>query len=122
MMATITWPADLPQEFLIDSFAEGLANNVITDKYDAGPSTFRRRNTQTIRSVSGSMTMTDDQWEELKAFCADVLLQRMLAFGFPEQGDCESPVGEWLVRFASAPTRTRSGDEWIVMLELEILP
>jgi hypothetical protein len=120
-MATITWPADLPQVFLTDSFGEGLADNVIVDKFDTGPATLRRRNTWAPRPVSGRMVMDADQWEELKAFCADVLIQRVLPFGFPVQGDCSSPVDEWLVRFKSAPKRSRRGEDWEVTLELEVL-
>jgi hypothetical protein len=121
-MATIDWPDDLPQVFLEGSYNEGMPDNVIRDTYDVGAATLRRRSTAAIYPVTGTMVMTDDQWVELKAFIADVLLQGALPFGIPEQGDCDSPTGEWLVRFTSPPKRQRMGYDWQVTLELEVLP
>lgn len=121
-MATIDWPDDLPQIFLERTYNEGMPNNVIRDNYDVGPATLRRRSTAAIYPVTGTMVMDDDQWIEMKAFFADVLLQGALPFGIVEQGDNDSPYGEWLVRFVSPPKRVRMGEDWEVTLELEVLP
>jgi len=122
-MATISWPDDLPAEFLASSYSEALSDNVIRNKYDFGPDSLRRRSSATIKPAKGTMRLDEDQWTELKAFYADVLLQGSLAFGVSASGDCDSPFDEWLVRFTEPPTRQRmDGEGWQVTIAYEVLP
>ena len=121
-MATIDWPDDLPQVFLRDSYTEGLPQNTIRDQFDVGPATVRRRSTAASFPIGGDMILTGTEWTALVAFFADVLLQGSLAFGIREQDDCDSPYGEWLVRFIEPPTRQRMGEDWRVSIKLEVLP
>jgi hypothetical protein len=124
-MATINWPTTLPHCFITDSFNEALPNNLLRDDYDVGPAGVRPRSSAAVRPISGRLVMTTAQWEIFKDFCADDLLQRSLAFGFPEFGvdPNVSPTPTWLVRIVEPPSRVRFGPgKWIVNLALEILP
>lgn len=121
-MATIAWPETLPQTLMMQGYAEAASENVVRDQFDTGPAGLRRRATSAPYKVIGRMQMTTAQWETLRDFCADVLIERMLPFGLPAQGDCDSPTDEWLVRLLSPPTRVPLEDAWEVTLELEVLP
>ena len=120
-MAAITWPVSLPQSFIRDGYAEGLADNRIVDNFETGPPAVRRRATSAPFPVEGKMIMTTAEWETFRTFCETTLTGLVLPFGFPEHG--VAAPGEWLVRFTDPPGRVYlGGGNWSVSLSLEVLP
>lgn len=120
-MASIVWPAGLPQKFLQRGYSEAAPDNLIVDQFETGPAGRRPRSSAAPYQVSGVMMMTIAQWEALLDFCEATLFQRSLAFGFPAHGVSEA--AEWLVRFTAAPARSPATPEvFEVSLQLEVLP
>jgi hypothetical protein len=120
-MAASTWPIGLPQIFLIDGFAQGLANkNLIRSQMDVGPAKLRRRSTAATRPMQGSMDMTDDQIQILMDFM-DEIEGGALPFYFPAQPPF---VGTYLVRFGDELPQWDwfAPHTWKVDIKLEILP
>lgn len=117
----VAWPTDLPQSFVMDSYREDMPDNLIRDQFDTGPAGLRPRTTAAPYQISGPMRMTVDQWEELKTFYRDTLIQGSQPFTFPEQG-CPTTPASLTVRFASPPSRQRYGPKWMVTIQLEVLP
>jgi len=119
-MAAINWPSTLPQTFQEGSYREDMEDSTIRDEFDTGPAGVRSRNTAAPYTIRGAMFMTTAQWEILKDFVRTDLLRMTQAFGFPEQG--ASAPGTLLVRFSAAPSRSPALPDWLVSLELEVLP
>lgn len=123
-MATITWPAALPQTFKRDSYQEEMIKNVITSEYDVGPNGLRRRVTANVYLIRGAMFMTTEEWESMEAFLIEETLDRSLCFGFPAQGvSDDSPAQEWLVFMDTPPSRSwLAEDFWQVEFSFVVLP
>jgi hypothetical protein len=120
-VATITWPASLPQSLIGAGYTENIADNRIVDQFETGPVAVRRRATSAPFPVVGRMIMTTAQWETFRTFCETTLTHLVLPFGLPEHG--VALPGEWLVRFTEPPSRTYLGSgNWMVSLSLEVLP
>jgi hypothetical protein len=115
-----TWPTDLPQEILVDGYEEALPDNLIKD--DLGdPAMLRRRSTAGPFPLTGSMAVTTDEWETLKAFFATDLIDGVLSFEFPPQA-CPVGVTSWTARFTEPPSRVYMDEAlWRVTLSLEVL-
>jgi len=79
-MATIVWPADLPQEVLFDGYDEQLPNVMLRTTMDAGPAKVRRRFTAAIRTISFNIEMTRAQVVLFETFFNDTLKGGSLAF------------------------------------------
>ena|SRR5581483_3281963 len=77
-----TWPDTLPQQLLMDGYAETPPSNVIRSTMDQGPPKDRRRSTDAERLFSGTMELTQDQigiWEDFYYNTID----EVLPFDFP---------------------------------------
>lgn len=123
-MATITWPATLPQTFKRDSYEEEMVNNTIVAEFEVGPSGLRRRVTANVFTVAGEFFMTTEQWENMLEFLVEETLERSLCFGFPAQGySDDSPAQEWLVFMKDPPSRSWLADDfWLVRASFVVLP
>jgi hypothetical protein len=115
-----TWPVSLPEQLLVEGYAEALSDNLIRD--DLGdPADIRRRSTAAPFPFGGRMLMTTEQWSALKTFFSVDLFDGALSFTFPPQG-CPDGVTSWIARFTQPPTRTYSDeDSWNIAMVLEVL-
>lgn len=114
------WPATLPQRFLTADYSDTLPDNVIITQMDAGPPKRRRKTTANIRTLSGSMIMTADQWDDLVAFFQDTV-KETLPFNLPEPGNDETGTLE--VVFSRPPQRQYFGPgRWRAALRFEVQP
>lgn len=115
-----TWPDSLPQHFGAEGFNIELPDNTLRSPMDSGPAKVRRITTANPGSMAGSMLMTTDQWDELRAFWRDTL-RETYSFDFPNPEDDGATVLN--VRFAKPPSKSfwRPG-RWRVALAFEVLP
>jgi hypothetical protein len=77
---TATWPEDIPQSVLSDGFSEEPERNVVTFAPEAGPPKERRRTSISTDLVSYPALLTFDQWQTLKAWWRDDLMDGVLPF------------------------------------------
>lgn len=120
MATSITWPADLPQQMLINGYDEQDKKVLIRTEMDAAVAKQRRRFSVTGSDASGSFLMTNAQRASFRTFFKEVLKDGALEFNLPEVGDNDTYR---LVRFMGTPPKyTPAGLRWIVSLELERLP
>lgn len=115
-----TWPATLPQGFLVDGYREVMPKTTIRTPMDAGPAKVRRRFTAGVRMLSGRTAMTREQTETLDTFFNTTLAGGALSFDWTHPRT-QAPM---TCRFASEPefSPQSGGMRWIVTLNLEILP
>lgn len=118
-MITPTWPAGLPQRFLVDGYGEGLRDNLIRSETDIGPAKVRRRATAAPWPLTGSMLMTFAQYETFRDFVEDDLEDGAKTFWLPNQ---RAESGTWLVRFTEPASAQPLGVDLRVSLSLEVLP
>lgn len=115
-----TWPVTLPQEPLIDQYAEVLPDTIIRSEPDVGPSKVRQRISKGVRNTPCKFIMSKAQVAIFDTFYVTTLYNGSLAFDFtnPRTGSTDS------YRFASVPRYVPASTDadWIVECQLEILP
>lgn len=121
-MTIPSWPAGLPAVFITESFSlempKGLTASTSPDK---GPPIVRRRATQGVESVSGTIPLSVDQWFILRSFYLDDCAAGSIRFSWKHpftDTSCE-------FRFtADTPPKVSSADGEIlkVSIALEMLP
>lgn len=62
------WPGSLPGTMIVNGLSIERVSGVIISKPDIGPAMARRRFTQLIELVQGSMVLTPAQWDTLQTF------------------------------------------------------
>lgn len=118
-MAVPTWPAGLPQYFIVRGYAEGLPDNVLRSESDIGPAKTRRRSSAAPWPVSGTILATQAQYETFRAFVANDLAAGALPFNLPNQ---RATSGTWLVRLTEAVDVSFAAPYYEIALSLEVLP
>ena len=105
--------------FRLDGFEEEYADNRLRSETDAGPAKVRRRTSQNVGLMRGSMVLDAAQKAAFDTFFETTLLGGVLQFDFPD------PAGGVLqVRFGEKiPTVARATpDLSLVSMEFEVLP
>lgn len=82
-MALQTWPAELPQQFLVESYQRTSPENRHRSSVDGAVKKQRRKYTNVAQPFSGEMIMTADQRDSFWTFFRDNLKWGVLAFNFP---------------------------------------
>lgn len=114
------WPASLPEFFEIGGFSEGFPDGLIETQPDQGPAQTRRRFTATVRPVSGSMQVSQDQLDDLREFVDATLMGGSLPFTIP----AATEAGVWLVKFTKGglPKVSALGLHYRVTFSIVVLP
>jgi len=114
----LTWPASLPQSFLVNSFVQKAPNNIVRSAVDSGPAKTRRRFTATTIPISGSMIMTKAQFLTFKTFFRDTIFDGALEFDMTDDVD----GGIMTVKFNEPYEASFLGTVWEVSLSLDKQP
>lgn len=113
------WPPTLPDYLLKDGYSEMPPEVTLRTRMETGPAKVRRRATNAVRPIRGTVRLSAAQKALLDAFYVDTLVGGSLAF------DWVHPVtrGAASFRFVTRPTFTpAAGTNWNAALDLEILP
>lgn len=108
-----TWPAKFV--ILRDNFQETLGDRTISSSMDVGPAKKRRRTMLISESVTFSMMLTQDVYEEFKNFYYD---NDVLVFEFTRPDTNEMKQA----RFGAVPSVSLNETVWVVNVQLELLP
>lgn len=115
-----SWPSTLPQDLSREGYEEGLGDNVVKSKNDAGPPKRRQRYTGAEDPLVGTMLMTSAQIEIFKSFINDDISYGADAFDFPA---LLGATGTIPVAFKTLPKWTNvRGDLYRVSLDFLIQP
>ena len=118
-MASIDWPASLPQVLRLEGLKTKDQNAVVRTDMDAGPAKVRLRFTSAYEDVSGSVVLTQEELSVLQTFFRTACKKGAVRFNMMHP--ITSEIKEF--RFKSTPDLSPSGDgNFIVSLELEALP
>jgi hypothetical protein len=116
------WPADLPQNLLVDGYAQAIGDGRLSTKPDAGPPMTRLRTNAVAEPLSGNFPpMTGEQLVTMRAFVKTDLAGGSLPFMLPD------PLGgdPLLVKFTDdgLPSwNARRRNRYSVSVKLWILP
>lgn len=114
-----TWPNTLQQKLLVSGFSIEPRDNTISTTMDVGPAKKRRRTTDVIDDISGSIHLDMSEYTTLMNFYKNDTASGTLPF------DVLHPITEVPVqaRFTSTPKTTPlGGRKFIVTMSWEILP
>lgn len=118
--SSIYWPADLPQQFLIDGFDEKPAVFMVRTDMDTAMAKQRPRFSSGAEVFSGVLLMTNAQYESFKNFFRSTLKMGSLEFNMQKRG---YPDIIQVVRFTpDGYVPNPRGLLWDVKLNLELLP
>ncbi len=119
-MATIDWPAGLPQNLLISGYSQSAADNLLRTPMDAGPAKVRRRFTSGVRQIQGDILVTSSQLSTFKTFYNTMLLYGTLRFNWTDPDDQTTSVE---MRFTAPPSWVPAGygGHFRISMALEIL-
>lgn len=142
-MAAPVWPASLPQNFQIASYAETMPALIARTNMDMGPAKVRRRLTNNVRPIKTAMKLTDSQYVALISFWQSDCEGGALAFTWNVKDpalvqlypslvvDVPNGIVQLTLRFVAPPSRkvltgadsvaTQSGVSE-VDLQLEVMP
>jgi hypothetical protein len=81
-MASIYWPAELPETLLLEGLSAERKSNVIRTAMDAGPRKARRRYTANTKIFTGKLLLDPDQRAALEQFYHTALADGVLRFNF----------------------------------------
>lgn len=113
------WPSTLPDDVLVQGYAESFPNLVVRTPMDAGPAQTRRRYTAAVRPLRVTIPLTRAQVALLDTFYTDTLEGGALEFTWTHPRT-QSVV---TLRFVSPPQPVPdSGAWWRAELDLEVLP
>jgi len=119
-MATIDWPATLPQNISTDGYGQAAADNALRTSMEIGPAKVRRRTSAAPRPVSATIIVTEAQLVIFKAFHADDILDGSLRFNWLDPDDGTTAVE---MRFTEPPSWSyEGGGLYNIAMALEILP
>ena len=118
-MASITWPATLPQDFLVQSYSESPPDNLIRQSMDVGPPKVRRRQTAAPRIIRAAQNLSSTELGYLETFYVTTSYSGALAMDLPHPRTGSTVEA----RFKTPPTYTALGaGRWMVNYEFEVLP
>ncbi|HBA86023.1 MAG TPA: hypothetical protein DCZ95_18210 [Verrucomicrobia bacterium] len=120
-MASITWPATLPQEMMTEGYSQSAADVAMRTEMGAGPAKVRRRYSAGPKPVKGKIFVTAAQLVTFKTFCTTTAIGGTLRFNWHDPDDGTTAAE---MRFVSPPSWAPSDNEdnWEVNLDLEIMP
>jgi len=126
-MASLDWPsaANLPQYLRLQGYAQANDGGVIRSPMGYGPAKLRRRTTAVVQRVSGSLTLTATEKDNLITFYDTTTEGGVLPFNWFDflNGLDSSPHDEVEYRFAAPPQYTTlGGGLWLASLLFEVLP
>lgn len=114
-----SWPVTLPQDVLVQGYAEAFPSTTLRTQMDAGPAKTRRRFTASVRPLRVTMPLTRAQVALLDTFYTDTLEGGALEFTWTHPRTLAAVT----LRFVSPPQPVPdSGAWWRVDLDLEVLP
>jgi hypothetical protein len=116
-MASISWPAELPETLLLEGLSAERKSNVIRTAMDAGPPKTRRRYTAAVKQFSGKLFLDAAQRITLEQFYHAALADGALRFNFANPQTLE--VQEF--RFTEDYTETSTDGGFEIALSLERL-
>jgi hypothetical protein len=113
---SITWPATLPQKFLVDGYSEAPPDNSSRHDPDEGAALARKKYTAAVGKLSGKMLMTSDQVEILDEFFRTYGGFTEFVFPKPRTGATIT------CRMTEPPQYTPHGGlNWKALIKLEVL-
>lgn len=81
-MSTISWPADLPQAFLVGTYQQQRARGFYEFMPEVGEPLRSRRSTAVAEMLSGEMILTAEEKTSLEAFYRSTCSEGVTAFEF----------------------------------------
>lgn len=113
---SITWPATLPQKFLIEGYSETPPNNAVRHDPDGGASLVRKRYTKAVGEISGNISVTVYQVAILNTFYETYGGFTEFTFPHPRTGATIT------CRMTEPPQYTPMGRiNWRAAIKLEVL-
>ena len=116
-MASIVWPTSLPQRLRRDGYQEQLAEGTIRTQMDEGPDKVRKLPTFDYDEVSGSVLVTDAQWQTLRTFYRTTTKGGSLAFEWVDMTDTDTTV---TYRFKSPPVAGTHQHSQLLLVRLQL--
>jgi hypothetical protein len=114
------WPADLPDNFLLEGYSETLADTTIRTQMEAGIAKVRRRFTYAARPFSGRLVVNRAQKESLEAFYITTCRSGADRFEWRHPSRREYVAAQ--IRFTAPPGFEPLEPEiWHAVLQMEIL-
>ncbi len=115
-MADISWPESLP--YPNSGWSMTPSDNILRSQPERGPAKTRRRSSAKAVSLSGSLLVTSSQLDTFISFAEETLLDCALPFSFPDYLRDK----DGMARISSYSVTQEGADEYIISIELEVLP
>lgn len=113
---SITWPATLPQDFLLDGYSETPPDNTVRHDPDGGAALVRKRYTKAVGEISGNISLIDSQVGTLDTFYETYGGFTEFTFPHPRTGATIT------CRMLEPPQYTPMGGiNWRAAIKLEVL-
>jgi hypothetical protein len=112
---SVSWPAILPQKFLVDGYKETPPDNTVRHDPDGGAALARKKYTAAVGKISGAMSMTAAQVAILDNFYATYGGFTEFIFPNPRTGAAMN------CRMLAPPDYSADGIRWQALLSLEVL-
>lgn len=117
-MATITWPATLPQTPEEEGYASEDQDVVLRSSMDTGEPKLRARFTSAAEYIECRFIMTSAELVIFKEFYRVTTGRGAVRFNMPHPETSVTTTA----RFRSPPKRTPLSTRWVVSMSLEFLP
>lgn len=119
-----TWPSNIPQAFIHESFFVSPMSGVIQTEMDTGKAKRRRRFTAVTEVWSGNMVMTSTELTAFRTFFKDTIKLGSLSFNFPNQFNLAQTVEARFNNSSGDAPFTIAPDgqtlDWSVSFSLEV--
>lgn len=118
-MASIDWPATLPQTLQRDGLSTKDQSAVVRTDMDTGPAKVRLRFTAAVENIKGNILLTEEQLAIFQTFFRTTTKRGTLRFNMLHPVSCQTKE----FRFKGEPDINPSSEgHFIASLELEVLP
>jgi hypothetical protein len=116
----ITWPVGVPEDVLVESYDESLADNLIETQMEQGPYKTRRRGSARFTPVSITIRMDSEQLETFQEWYYETLIDGSLVFNWRHPRTWADVTMQF--RKPSPAIRAVSGEVFDVSMRLEVRP
>ncbi|KKN90083.1 hypothetical protein LCGC14_0231960 [marine sediment metagenome] len=113
------WPANLPQNPLLEGYQEQAPNLSIRTQMDSGPAKVRKRFTSGVRSLVWNFILGSTEVDNLDAFYLTTIEGGSLSFTHTDPRTGTTGVS---YRIVEAPTYVTFSNRFKTSLKLEMLP